>query len=314
MKLEELIIKSNGARREISYDETKSSEYRWQNKEIIDKLTLFNGDTLENVSIIGRGSLSLSSKFSKDNKFNLCVTTNTDIENVTPRPSTTIRFNLGNRDLSSYNRMSALVYVEATGYQNFYFHFLFGNNGAKTNHAPSIYANKWTYVTWEVDHIKRDNIENIDITPFLMGTPPEALPIINIYIANISAELVEKDFDYGWCPGKNIAYSHSGYLPVSRKIALTGIAENDYFTITNIDDNKVYKYKVKEKETNLGKFYVLEFTNVSETGTYVLEIDSRKTEPFLIDFSCFDSSIWKSLNFFFLWIPDTCYIHYLCFI
>ena len=32
MKLEELIIKSNGARREIGYDEEKSSEYRWQHK------------------------------------------------------------------------------------------------------------------------------------------------------------------------------------------------------------------------------------------------------------------------------------------
>ena len=189
------------------------------------------------------------------------------------------------------------MYIEATGYQNFYCHFLFGNSGFKTNHAPSIYPNKWTYVTWEVDHIKRDNIEDLEITPFLMGCPPEALPIINIYIANISAELVDKDFDYGWGLDARIAYSHSGYLPVSRKIALTGVANDDYFTITNIDTNKVYKYKIKEKETNLGKFYILEFTNVSETGTYVIELDDRKTEPFLIDFSCFDASIWKSLNF-----------------
>ena len=297
MKLDELIIKSNGARKEIFVDEEKSAEYRFNHKEVLDKLTLFNGDTLDGVTLTGRGTLSLSSKYSLQNKFCLCVSTNTDIENVTPRPSTSLRFDLGNRDLSKYNRMSALIYIEATGYQNFYFHFLFGNNGFRTNHAPSIYPNKWTYVTWEVDQIKRDMVPSLDITPFLMGCPPEALPLINIYIANISAELVEKDFDEGWNLDDRIAYSHCGYLPVSRKIALTGVCESEYFTITNLETEKVAKYKVKEKETNLGKFYILEFTNVTESGTYVIEVDDRKTEPFLIDFTCFDSSIWKSLNF-----------------
>ena len=295
MKLDELIIRSNGARREILEDETKGSEYRWQHKEVKESLTLFDGDSLENVSLIGRGTMSLSSKHS--NKFCLCVTTNTDIENVTPRPSTVLRFNLNNKDLSHYNRISAKIYIEATGYQNFYFHFLFGNNGFKTNHAPSIYPNKWTNVIWEVDHIKRDQISEIEITPFLMGCPPEAMPIINIFVANISAEVVEKDFDEGWNLDNRIAYCHSGYLPVSRKIALTSICNSEYFTLTNVEDNKVYKYKVKEKDTNLGHFYILEFTNVTETGTYVLEVDNRKTEPFLIDFSCFDGTIWKSLNF-----------------
>ena len=297
MKLEDLIIESNGARREIPEDITLGSEYRWQHKTVKESKVLFNGDTLDDVSLVGRGTLSLSSKFSTQNKFCLCVTTNTDIENVTPRPSTVLHFNLKGQDLSGYNRMSTMIYIEATGYQNFYFHFLFGNNGFKTNHAPSIYPNKWTYVTWEVDHIKRDNVAEIEITPFLMGCPPEALPIINIYIANIKAEVVDKDFDEGWNLDERIAYCHSGYMPVSRKIALTGKCDDEYFTITNIESQKVYKYKVKEKETNLGKFYVLEFTNVTETGTYVLEVDGRKTMPFLIDFTCFDSSIWKSLNF-----------------
>ena len=297
MKLDELIIKSNGARRDIAIDITKSAEYRFQNKEVKDKLVLFNGDTLDGVTLSGRGSLSLSSKYSVQNKFCLCVTTNTDIENITPRPSTSLRFDLGNRDLSKYNRMSALIYIEATGYQNFYFHFLFGNDGARTNHAPSIYPNEWTYVTWEVDHIKRDSVSSLDITPFLMGCPPEATPIINIYIANISAELVDKEFDEGWGLDNRIAYSHSGYMPVSRKIALTGATQSEYFTLTNLDTGKIYKYKIKEKETNLGKFYILEFTNVTESGTYVLEVDDRKTEPFFIDFTCFDSAIWKSLNF-----------------
>ena len=134
--------------------------------------------------------------------------------------------------------MSALIYIEATGYQNFYFHFLFGNDGFRTNHAPSIYPNEWTYVTWEVDQIKRDCVSALDITPFLMGCPPEATPIINIYIANISAELVDKEFDEGWNLDTRIAYSHSGYLPVSRKIALTGVANSEYFTLTNLDTEK----------------------------------------------------------------------------
>ena len=297
MSLDKLIINSNGARKEIYDDFKNCSDFRFQNKEVFERNIIFDGKDLSNVSLVGRGSISLSSKFVKTNQFALCLSTNTDIENVNPRPSSSLKFSFNHLNLEKFNRMSALVYIEATGYQNFYFHFAFGNDGYQTNHAPSIYPNQWTYVTWECHHIKRDDVNQITITPFLMGCPPEALPNINVYIDNITAELVEAEYDNGWDTEDRIAYCHVGYLPVSKKKAFSSRCNSEYFYIINEETNKSIKYKVKEIKSYLGKFYVFDFSNITETGRYHLEVDDRKTESFTIDFVAYDSSIWKSLNF-----------------
>ena len=180
-------------------------------------------------TLSGRGSLSLSPKVSPDEKMIICITTNTDIENVIPRPYTELKISLKHHDLSRFNRVHVKMYIEATGYQSFYHHFLFGNDGAQTNHAPAIEPNKWVDVIWECDHIARDNCNTISITPFLMGCPDEALPQIKIYIDSITMELVSREFDEGWDLGKNISYCHSGYLPQYKKEAITGICVNEYF-------------------------------------------------------------------------------------
>ena len=297
MNLDKLIINSNGARKEIFDSEENCSDFRFKNKKIYDKKVIFSGNDISNVTLNGRGSISLSSKYVKNGQFSLCLSTNTDIENIVPRPNSSLKFSYNHLNLNAFNRMSALIYIEAIGYQNFYFHFAFGNDGHQTNHAPSIYPNQWTYVTWECDHIKRDDINSISITPFLMGCPPEALPNINVYIDNITAEVVDKEYDEGWNLEERIAYCHAGYLPISKKKAITSICNSEYFSIVNDDTNKINKYKVKEITSNLGKYYVLDFSTITETGKYHLEVDDRKTECFLIDFISFDSSIWKSLNF-----------------
>ena len=297
MDLKELKLLSNGARREFNVDLRDSAEYRFLNKEVFDRLVIFDGSDLDCVSLNGRGSLSLSPKVSENEKMILCVSTNTEIENITPRPFTELKIKLHHQDLSRYNRVNVKIYIEATGYQNFYFHFVFGNEGFEVNHAPSIEPNKWVNITWECDLIKRDNCKNISITPFLMGCPDEALPQIKIYIDSITMELVNKEFDEGWDIGKEIAYCHSGYLPQYKKEAITGVCNNDYFLLVNDDTNKEMKFKVKTQETNLGKFYILDFSSVYDLGKFHIEIDDRKTESFIIDYQAYDSSIWKSLNF-----------------
>ena len=111
MTLDKLIINSNGARKEIFDDDKNCSEYRFKNKKIYDKLVLFNSKDIAKVSLNGRGSISLSSKFTMTNQFSLCLSTNTDIENISPRPNSSLKFNFDSLNLEKYNRMSALVYI-----------------------------------------------------------------------------------------------------------------------------------------------------------------------------------------------------------
>lgn len=295
-KLEKLIKESFAARREIKVDEKNDSNYRFINKKVYKELLLYSGDTLENVILNGRGEISIDEI---DNTKALCLKTNTDIENISPRPMSNITIKLDNLNLTEYNRMSYEIYIDSVGYQNFYFHFLFGNETNLTNHAPSIYPNKWTYVTFECTDILRDKIEKLSITPFLMGTPPEALPDIKVYVRNIKAEVVDKEYEEGWDTEKRIAYCHSGYLPNFEKTAITNYKETDTFKVINKDTLKEYVFDILEEKSSLQDrpYYVLDFSSIKEEGTYYIEIDNRVTQEFLISDRCFDSSIYKSMNF-----------------
>ena len=246
-KLEKLIKESFAARREIKVDEKNDSNYRFINKKVYKELLLYSGDTLENVILNGRGEISIDEI---DNTKALCLKTNTDIENISPRPMSNITIKLDNLNLTEYNRMSYEIYIDSVGYQNFYFHFLFGNETNLTNHAPSIYPNKWTYVTFECTDILRDKIEKLSITPFLMGTPPEALPDIKVYVRNIKAEVVDKEYEEGWDTEKRIAYCHSGYLPNFEKTAITNYKETDTFKVINKDTLKEYDFDILEEKSS----------------------------------------------------------------
>lgn len=294
MDLNELKIKSNGARLDVPYEYKDGAEFRWKNKKVYDELVLFNGYDMESVTLSGRGSIYLSAK--QTQSMILCMETNTEVENISPRPRSILTFKLNNLNLSKFNRINALVYFEAVGHENFYTHFTLNNDELNTN-AYSIEPNKWVNVIWECPNMERSNIEKLTIWPFLMGCPDEALPKIKMYIQYVKAELVDADYVLGWKLDKRIAYCHSGYLPQFKKEAITEYKEDDYFYLVNIGSGKKIKLPIKEKEYHLGKYYILDFSQVSEIGKYKIEIDSRETGEFVIDYTAYDSAILKSLNF-----------------
>ena len=294
MDLNELKIRSNGARSDIPIDFNDSALARWLIKRVETEEMIFNGYDIDKVTLTGRGNIYLSAK--QTSNMILCLETNTDIENVIPRPKSVLTFALNHLDLSKYNRIATEVYFESVGYENFYVHFTFNSDEINTN-AYSIETNKWVKVVWECPHMVRNDITKLTIYPFLMGCPDEALPNIKMYIKYVKAELVDADYDLGWKLDKRIAYSHLGYLPQFKKEAITQYIEDDNFYLVNLDTGKRSKFQIKEKEYHLGKYYILDFSSVSEIGNYQIEIDSRITKPFRIDYTAYDSSIWKSLNF-----------------
>lgn len=109
----------------------------------------------------------------------------------------------------------------------------------------------------------------------------------------------------GWqAPKKEIVYSHIGYHPSFRKTAI--ITSDDFsekrFEVRLAEDGRlVLEKELSIEETVNGSFGILDFSEVTETGTYILQIGETKTQPFLINhFSELStSSVWKSLNFIF---------------
>lgn len=279
-------------RRDIKINLDNSFEKRRTHKICNKKMIYETG--LDNVTLKGRGNLVLTDDNILYHKSVLTLETNTNIENVFPRPSSTISFSLKHEDFSSYNYFGAYVYVKSEGYNGFYFHFMTGNEGHYTNHAPIIYPNTWQFVCFDATHIVRDDVNIFSITPYLMGTPPEALPEIKVYIDSIFAYNSDGVYDLGFNLQNRIAYCHSGYLINSTKEA---IIENNNEKEFKIIGNKTYTFPTKTLDTEYGSFLILDFSEVTHEGIYKISCGGIESEEFVISNLCFHSSILKSLNF-----------------
>lgn len=296
------LIKDSFFAHKQMYDDPKDrAETRWLAKEVKEDLILFNGSNLENVVLRNTNpeyaaTIELSKKHALHD-YSVLATANTKIENIKPRPAFSLKINLGNLDLSKYNRIRAKIYIEASGHQNFYFHFGFGNVEAMTNHAPSLTPNMMNDVVWEVDKIRRDNVQYITVAPFLMGCPPEAEPTLKVYVSEIKAEVVDGDYELGWKLEDRIAYCHSGYFIDSRKVAIAQNIKSKNFEIYNDTKELVFKGSVAEEESLIGKYNILDFSDFNTPGTYYIKVDNEHTNEFIISENPYLSSIWKSLNF-----------------
>ncbi|MFA6627707.1 MAG: glycoside hydrolase family 9 protein [Bacilli bacterium] len=288
---------SRCAHKNIEPTDQFGAETRWKEKTIINRKSLFNGTTLDGVALLGNGEMTLNQTRFQEFSSTLQVKTNTIVENITPRPHVSLRFKWDAIDLCDYNRMEVWIYPEATGYHNFYYHFSTGNVGETFVHAPSLEANRWNRVLWEINDVKRDAVTGLSIVPALMGCPPEALPELTVYVAKIEVQKVKPDYEEGWDLDNRIAYCHSGYVTTSQKIAITQKATEDVFVLRNLNDDIVFTGALQFKQSPLGEYKVMDFSSFVEKGEYVLEIGQEKTHPFTISPHPYDSSIWKSLNF-----------------
>lgn len=296
-KVEELIEKSKYAHLPMNIDVEDDASSRWKKKTVYEKICLYHSNTLENVTLNGKASIDLSDEYTYQNEMSLHFVADTKIENVTPRPFPSIKINLDNLDLSKYNRISLRVYPKAIGHVNFYFHFAFGDKGQEEVHAPSLNPNEWNIVSFEVSKISRNAVSQFSIAPFLMGCPPEAESKLEVFISDIFAEIVDEDADETWELDDRIAYSHSGYYLNLQKTAITSVLDEKTFKVLNDKDEIVLLKEVKEINSHLGSYFVLDFTEIKVAGLYKVVIGNISSELFEISNNPLDASIWKSMNF-----------------
>lgn len=298
--INKMIKDSFYAYKEIKEDVNNGAEIRWINKEVKKTKLLYDGSTMDNIELRNSNSdhsavIMLNEKH-KIHQKSLLAVANPNIENIKPRPSFSLKFNFPKINLNEFNRIRAKIYIEAPGYQNFYFHFGFGNPESFTNHAPSLYPGIINDVVWEVSHIKRDQIEYMTISPFLMGMPPEAENELKVYILEIKAESVDAEYELGWDLQDRIAYCHSGYYKDANKIAITQNFKEKYFYLYE-NNQEVYKGLIKEEDSKLGKFRVMNFSDFNKEGKFKIKIADSFSNEFLINNRPYLSSIWKSINF-----------------
>ena len=292
MNTKEWIKQSNNAHNWVDEKKENGAEHRWLNKEIEEEVLIWDGKSLNDVKLNGVGVISYDVTTQS-----IRLDVNDDVENLVPRPNCSILVDTKNNDYSKYNRISLMIKPISTGFVNFYIHISFGNKNNKIVHAPSVIPHKWNHIVFELEDLPRDNVDSINITPFLFGTPPEALPDISFLIKDIKVQKINEDYVEGWNIDNRIAYSHVGYFINQQKIAIVDINTNNIFYIKDINDNVVYENIVKESKTSYGNFNIIDFTEFKEQGKYYIEVGSIKSNTFEISDNPYELSIWKSIQF-----------------
>lgn len=288
-KLEELKKLSKNAHVFIEPNLEEDSSLRWKNKEVKKSLVLFNADSLEQLSYSENLSVSLEDGF-------VVLNGKTTVTKKGPRPTLSVTLKLDSMNFEQYNRLSFYINPKAIGYPNFYFHFSLQNGDKWVDNAPSLNPNELNHVVWEIGRLERDNVKSIHITCFMMGTPPEALPDIKVMIGKIILEEVDTDYDLGWDVENRIAFSHVGYLPSQKKIAIVSSKIKE-FSLLNENDEIILTKKTDEVNNNLGNFSLIDFSEIKDPGIYKIKYNNQISKCFEISNQCYDSSIWKSLNF-----------------
>ena len=295
--VKKLLENSNYINKEIKENEINGSYYRWLTKEIKDSINVFTPcvESIQKIEKPQQAELLLNNDYKYDDTPSLEIKTSGIIKNGFSRSTCGVVIKFDKLNIDKYNRVSIWMNIKATGYQNFYFHFRLGKKGS--THTASVEVNKWQKIMWELDKKPENEVDEVVVTPFLFGCPPEGITNVSFYVNKIDLEQVDIDYVKGWDLNSRIAYCHSGYFKDSAKIALTQNIENEMFSLIDEDNNVVFTEKATLVESELGSFYKLNFTKFNIKGKFKIKIDGNETQYFDINENPYLSSIVKSINF-----------------
>ena len=193
-------------------------------------------------------------------------------------------------DWSAWNRLSFWVYPDLPGFRNVSLLVIFHNEGKEA--VPDTYGKmglnylilqnqQWNHVVWEIANLTRDKVTGIEFSYRLQGNEPGAATRVLFDIDKLELEKVNADHYEGWnvAPGE-ISFSHSGYQTGSPKSAISSDLEASEFQLINVETGVPALSKaILSVATQIGRFQVMEFSEMREPGSYILRAGNRSTRP-----------------------------------
>lgn len=297
-------------------------EYEWSQKEVLESKKLASTENLDNWEHRGNyGSLSISNEMFFQGNASILIESPTKGEVSTmeegfstgrPWGVSSAALVVDGEDWSDWNRISFWVYPDLPGFKVVSLSMVFHNDGEETVPGPynrhglnyQIVENQqWNQVFWEIDHLGRDNVTAIEIRYRLQGNEPGATEHVKYYVDEVFLEKVEPDHHEGWdvAPG-HIAYNHLGYVQDQSKTALASNIDDDNFSLINeLTGEAVFTKAIESKETPIGTFQLLDFSEFKQNGTFKLSAGEVETKSFKIDGfnDIYRSSVIKTINHFY---------------
>jgi hypothetical protein len=303
----------------LQIDETRSASQRWLGKSVL-RSDLLDSCEEESVwKLVEQGEMTFVDNHAKIGSRSVRLTSPT-ISNKSyqteapgrPHGKSAVLRSVPGEDWSDYNRISFWVYPTLPGFRVISLAVILHNEGEIS--VPDSYMREgihyfllqpdtWNQVVWEIEHLSRDVVTGLEFVYRLQGSDTGATRTVQYDINGIELQVVEPDHYEGWNVAKGrLAYSHSGYSPTAEKTAILGGLEStaEQFRVVNTGTEEVVLSKaIVTMESQLGQFQVLDFSEVTAQGIYRLEAGDLRSEPFPITERVWESSIWKTINFFY---------------
>jgi hypothetical protein len=214
-------------------------------------------------------------------------------------------------DWSGFNRISVWIHPDNPGaYQNWLELRVFNNGieklpalfGQEGESIFNLKNHEWNHVVWEIGNVARDKITKFEISTIISGNEPEACDTTSFYIDDLRLEKVDPDYIEGWpvWDGR-ISYIHTGYQSGDTKSAIANNLNAAEFKIVDEKTGRAVLTKpISTVKSHLGTFQVLDFSELSQSGSFHIEAGKNVTLPFRIEQDVWEESIWKALNFFYV--------------
>jgi len=290
---------------------------KWLAKPVLESKLLDDAESLDTWSLVNvdqaKGEMTLTDerKMSGANSLRLrCATVG---EKATPSRyfgTTSARRVVAGEDWSAWNRLSFWVYPDLPGFRVISLIVTFRNEGQER--VPDVYGkmgvnyvllkdHEWNHIVWEIANLPRDKVAAVDFSYRMQGHEPGAADVATFYLDKLELQKVAADHYEGWdvAPGA-ISFSHSGYQTGSPKSAIASdLRATEFELVDTRTQRTVLSKKVTEVSSQIGRFQVMDFSEIRNPGTYLVRAGGRSTRPFRIADDVWKSSLWKAINFFY---------------
>jgi hypothetical protein len=289
------------------------AEFRWLNKKVLDSRVLDSMEDISTWSFAGAGEMTLTDARAKDGRHSLRIRSTTNIAQVEGGGEwedlvATRKF--PSEDWSRHNRISLWVYPDVIGAPAISCSLVLHNDGShklpdsynEGRHESIILKNHaWNHVVWEIAPLDRDRVTALDFAYSLPKKFPDPGDQTILDIDQLELQSVVADHVEGWdvAPG-HIAFSDSGYTIGSSKSAIASDLSARTFSVTDLKSGQIVLTKpVVHTTTPLGKYQILDFSEVRKSGTYAIKAGDTQTRSFRIGDDAWLDSIWKAINFMY---------------
>jgi len=324
-------------RQPLQADFAHSASYRWLNKEVLDHRMLDDMESLDHWITFTSGAqqvvdarvdaqatqasqdvmvMILSAQKSKHGERSLQMRNPTRLNVPGPKSgrgwgTTGVRRQFDHEDWTEWNRISLWIYPDNPGFFTNWIELRIFNEG-KEKLPPAwgqegetslmLRNHEWNHVVWEIGNVARDQVTALEVSYYMAGNEPEATDTAIHYLDQLELQKVKPDHIEGWdvWPGR-ISYSHTGYQSGTVKTAIaSGLTASGFRVIRQETGETVLSKSLEKVRTHLGEYQKMDFSEIWEPGTYMLEAGSVRTHPFRIEANIWRETVLKALNFFYM--------------